>query len=153
MDLTSIRNHSLIIQGYTGIRSRLQTAAESSKFRQLFQSVVTPSDEEKAKTTARPSVEVGAGRGAKPEADDAGTFQSLLYQSVRKSQRIVLGSRLYRWLSEDPEPEVIVIDLRKTRTVGPVLRYLDWIAAAIGQAASHSAIVRGLRWFQSRFRS
>lgn len=153
MDLSSIRNHSLIIQGYTGIRSILQAAAESSKFRQLFQSVVMPSDEEKTKTTARSSVEVSAEREAKTDADNAGTFQSLLYQSVRKSQRIVLGSRLYRWLSEDPEPEVIVIDLRKTRTVGPVLRYLDWIAAAIGQAASHSAIVRGLRWFQSRFRS
>ena len=153
MDLTSIRNRSRIIQRYTRIRSILRAAAESSKFRQLFQSVLTPADEEETKTTARPSVEVSAEREAKADADNAGTFQLLLYQSVRKSQRIVLGSRLYRWLSEDPEPEVIVIDLRKTRTVGPVLRYLDWIAAAIGQAASHSAIVRGLQWFQSRFRS
>jgi hypothetical protein len=35
------------------------------------------------------------------------------------------GSALYRWLTAEPEPEVIVIDLRETWTVGPLLRVLD----------------------------
>lgn len=38
------------------------------------------------------------------------------------------SSFLYRWLTADPEPEVIVIDLRETLTVGPFIAVLDrWI--------------------------
>jgi len=34
-------------------------------------------------------------------------------------------SFLYRWLTKEPEPEVIVIDLRETWTVGPFITLLD----------------------------
>ena len=34
-------------------------------------------------------------------------------------------SLLYRWLTKEPEPEVIVIDLRETWTVGPFITLLD----------------------------
>jgi hypothetical protein len=37
----------------------------------------------------------------------------------------VRTSFLYQWLTAEPEPDVIVIDLRKTRTVGPILAVLD----------------------------
>jgi hypothetical protein len=44
----------------------------------------------------------------------------------------VRSSVLYRWLTKEPEPEVIVIDLRETWTVGPILALLDravaWLA-------------------------
>ena len=42
---------------------------------------------------------------------------------------VVRTSFLYRWLTKEPEPEVIVIDLRETWTVGPVITLLDWIVA------------------------
>lgn len=45
-------------------------------------------------------------------------------------RRFVHGSWLYRWLTAEPDPDVIVIDLRETLTVGP------WLVA----------IERGLRW-------
>ena len=35
------------------------------------------------------------------------------------------NSFLYRWLTKEPEPDVIVIDLRETRTVGPFIKVLD----------------------------
>ncbi|RLM36619.1 hypothetical protein [Haloarcula sp. Atlit-120R] len=35
------------------------------------------------------------------------------------------ASRLYRWLTTEPESMSIVIDLRKTHSVGPVLAVLD----------------------------
>jgi hypothetical protein len=35
---------------------------------------------------------------------------------------------LYQWLTAEPEPEVIVIDLRDSYTVGPILAILDRIA-------------------------
>jgi hypothetical protein len=37
----------------------------------------------------------------------------------------IRSSWLYRWLTADPDPDVIVIDLRETRTVGPVIELLD----------------------------
>lgn len=40
-------------------------------------------------------------------------------------RRYVTASYLYRWLTKEPDPEVIVIDLRETRTVGPFIRLLD----------------------------
>lgn len=46
--------------------------------------------------------------------------------------RWVRGSWLYGWLTAEPDPEVIVVDLRETWTVGPVIAALDrvvgWVA-------------------------
>lgn len=42
------------------------------------------------------------------------------------------NSWLYRWLTAEPEPEVIVIDLRETWTVGPVIDLLDWCLSRPG---------------------
>jgi len=53
----------------------------------------------------------------------------------------VRGSVLYRWLTAEPEPDVIVIDLRETRTVGPVLRVLDRVVASVAAAAEGSRFV------------
>ncbi|GGK68617.1 hypothetical protein GCM10009067_21130 [Haloarcula sebkhae] len=38
---------------------------------------------------------------------------------------IASASRIYRWLTTEPEPAIIVIDLRKTHTIGPLLSVLD----------------------------
>lgn len=35
------------------------------------------------------------------------------------------SSYLYYWLTKEPEPDIIVIDLRETYTVGPVIEWLD----------------------------
>ena len=35
------------------------------------------------------------------------------------------NSLIYRWLTKEPEPEVIVIDLRETWSVGPFIRTID----------------------------
>lgn len=39
--------------------------------------------------------------------------------------RWVRNSWLYGWLTAEPEPDVIVVDLRETYTVGPLLAVLD----------------------------
>lgn len=41
------------------------------------------------------------------------------------------GSWLYRWLTAEPEPTVVVIDLRETWTVGPLLRVLDYLGRRV----------------------
>ncbi len=55
---------------------------------------------------------------------------------------IVTGSRLYRWFTAEPEPEVIVIDLRETRTVGPVLALLDRVVDPLVRATTASRTAR-----------
>ena len=46
---------------------------------------------------------------------------------LRAITRAVRASWLYRWLTAEPDPEVIVIELRETAIVGPLLGILDWL--------------------------
>ena len=55
---------------------------------------------------------------------------STLSDLTRAGRQFTTRSWLYRWLTAEPDPDVIVIDLRETLTVGP------WLAA----------LERGLRW-------
>jgi len=60
---------------------------------------------------------------------------------VTESSRLVAIARaigdwlrhsfLYRWLTKEPEPDVIVIDLRETYTVGPLITALDRVGARL----------------------
>lgn len=49
-------------------------------------------------------------------------------------------SRIVQWFLAEPEPEVIVVDLRETYTVGPVLRVLDWTTARINRFAERTGL-------------
>jgi len=66
--------------------------------------------------------------------------------AVRWVGRAVRKSWLYRWLTTEPEVDVVVIDLRETMFVGPVLAALDrvvgpgarhWRDSATGRAVTH----------------
>ncbi|MFC6787119.1 hypothetical protein ACFQFH_14900 [Halobaculum halobium] len=56
----------------------------------------------------------------------------------------VQNSWLYTWLTKEPEPEVIVIDLRETWTVGPFIALLDWLIERVLPYWRGSMIKRGL---------
>ena len=64
-----------------------------------------------------------------------------------RSRQFVYGSFLYRWLTADPDPEVIVIDLRETASVGPALRAthrgLAAIAPSVASARTTDVLRRG----------
>lgn len=60
-------------------------------------------------------------------------------------RRYVRSSFLYRWLTTEPDPDVIVIDLRETYTVGPVIRLLDRVVNALAVGASSSRTVATVR--------
>lgn len=51
-------------------------------------------------------------------------------------------SYLYRWLTAEPDPQVVVIDLRETRTVGPFVRASDWVLSRTADFAQHARLVR-----------
>ncbi|ELZ03343.1 hypothetical protein [Natrialba aegyptia] len=48
----------------------------------------------------------------------------------------------YRWLTTEPEPEVIVIDLRETRAVGPIIRLVDRVVGELATALETSGVAR-----------
>lgn len=73
----------------------------------------------------------------------AGTVGSRIAASVRHSW-------LYRWLTAEPEPQVVVIDLRETYTVGPLLAVLDRGLAFVGPPVREAVLPR---WRQSRTRA
>ncbi|TKX86573.1 hypothetical protein EXE43_07755 [Halorubrum sp. SS5] len=89
------------------------------------------------------------------EESDAGTpSQSAVRQAARESRlgslwrrtaEAVRSSYLYRWLTAEPDPEVIVIDLRETWTVGPFIRLLDAILDRVVPAIEDSRIVTAAR--------
>lgn len=59
-------------------------------------------------------------------------------------RRVISGSYLYRWLTAEPDPEVIVIDLRETHTVGPVISLLDSILDALAPGYRQSRLADGV---------
>lgn len=73
----------------------------------------------------------------------AATFEaSRLGATGRILSRWTRQSWLYRWLTAEPEPDVIVIDLRETWTVGPVITVLDAVLGWPGQYWSGSVLQR-----------
>lgn len=58
----------------------------------------------------------------------------------KRAAATVRDSYLYRWLTAEPEPEVIVIDLRETWTVGPVIRLLDAVLDRVLPALDDSRL-------------
>lgn len=56
---------------------------------------------------------------------------SILGKICGRSIEMTKASRLYRWLTAEPEPDVIVIDLRETYTVGPFISVLDVVTPRI----------------------
>lgn len=75
---------------------------------------------------------------------DGSAFVSTASVANARIRSAVRGSTLYRWLTTEPEPDVVVIDLRETRTVGPVLALLDRIFDVVIPYWRASALKRGL---------
>jgi len=59
----------------------------------------------------------------------------------------------YRWLTTEPEPNVIVIDFRDTVSVGPLIASLDATLEFLLPAAGYSSLVRTSRRVINRFRA
>lgn len=92
-----------------------------------------------------------------PGAETAGTEQrsvtssSRIYRAFRSGTRVGGSSWLYRWLTSEPEPDVIVIDLRETRTVGPILKRLNRLIVDLSPGTASSSVVRTGYRIRARF--
>jgi hypothetical protein len=68
-------------------------------------------------------------------------------------ERVTRSSWLYRWFTTEPEPGVVVIDLRETFSVGPAIDVLDRVLSALVPAAAHARLAAGLEWVVGRVRA
>ncbi|MFC6733750.1 hypothetical protein [Haladaptatus sp. DYSN1] len=63
---------------------------------------------------------------------------SFVARASRRTGRVTRQSYLYRWLTAEPDPDVVVIDLRETWTVGPAIAALDWLTERLAPAVASS---------------
>lgn len=118
----SARRNSVFFALYGAVAARVQFAVENSWLSDPlqglvyrwngFSSVEDPIDEETTSQSPRSATTVRS--------------NSLVVAVMSRMQAWTVQSWLYSWLTAEPEPEVIVIDLRETLIVGRVLAVLDW---------------------------
>ena len=67
-----------------------------------------------------------------------------LVRAVRRfgqsATAVARDSRLYQWLTAEPEPTVITIDLRETYTVGPVIALIDRLVTPLSARREQSTL-------------
>lgn len=76
-------------------------------------------------------------------AFEVATDTSGVAGSFRAIARWTRHSFLYQWLTTEPDPDVVVIDLRETYTVGPVIALLDRVQPTV-ESAWRTSSTRGL---------
>ena len=80
--------------------------------------------------------------------------RSLLVRGTRRVEttlsRWFRGSRIVQWFLAEPDPEVIVIDLRETYTVGPVLRGFERVFGATSRIGERTGATAALSHASSR---
>lgn len=62
-------------------------------------------------------------------------------QVTTRVETIGRSSYCYRWLTDEPNPDVIVINLRETRTVGPFLGLLERAIEPVARSWDDSKLV------------
>lgn len=77
---------------------------------------------------------------------------STLARTAEFGRRALVNSVLVAWLTAEPDPEVIVIDLRETWTVGPIIRVLDRLIAPFERAAASATVPSAVRAVSERVR-
>ena len=73
-------------------------------------------------------------------AGDGSALIGFARSLANRGEALVRNSYCYRWLTAEPDPEVIVIDLRETRTVGPLIRLLERAIGPVKRALTGSRL-------------
>ncbi len=75
---------------------------------------------------------------------------SAISRAGQQLSQWVQQSYLFRWLTAEPEPEVIVVDLRESWFVGPVIAALDRFTKAVVPAVETSRVRRATKRLTAR---
>lgn len=73
-------------------------------------------------------------------ASEGSTLVGVAASLASRAEAVVRHSYGYRWLTAEPDPSVIVIDLRETRTVGPFVRLLERVVGPVEGAWDGSVL-------------
>ncbi|SDJ69991.1 hypothetical protein SAMN05216226_107188 [Halovenus aranensis] len=155
----SLRNHpaaqeSAVLGSLASIRNRIASAVTRSRLvgpplaavHQLRGGQSSSDDE--SDETERPAIAnsqlVGFVHNTTSRIGDAAK-RSEVAGVTASAQHLVKSSWLYRWLTAEPDPDVVVIDLRETLTVGPWLRVLQRTIEWLLPAAVSSLLFRTCR--------
>jgi len=79
-------------------------------------------------------------------------FSTAAERATTTAQTLVSGSFIYRWLTAEPDPEVIVIDLRETWTVGPIIAVVDRLLATFTEGTQTSTVAEATHTVVAAFR-
>jgi len=111
----------LLIDGGTRLRAALATATITGWFLRLT------NEQGQQLRTAVTSATVVTWIRAAGQIGRSAFEGSALSRLLDWLGQVTRASWSYRWLTAEPDPDVVVIDLRETLLVGPVLGLLDWI--------------------------
>ena len=126
---------SALFSALAGLRSEAGNDRSASEDRERSgESAETPTDDGLAPDSAPVSAASG-GLLAGSALARVGTW----------FRRLVTRSWLYRWLTAEPDPDVVVIDLRETLTAGPILAVLDRVVGFAAGALPSSGVGSVLR--------
>lgn len=157
--------NSTAMQALASVRTRFRSATENARATAVLNRLHSTDENEPVDGLSRdPGVTGSEPTAPKQPADSDGTAtptgsarsieSSVIYRLIQRGQGFVTTSWLYDWLTAEPEPEVIVIDLRETRIVGLVLTILDRIFTQAERellpALPTATVTRGGYWLRSR---
>ena len=74
------------------------------------------------------------------QASEGSTLLGAAESLATRTETVVRNSSCYRWLTAEPDPSVVVIDLRETRTVGPFVRLLEIVLEPVERAWADSLL-------------
>lgn len=68
--------------------------------------------------------------------------RSALYRAAKTAETFARASFIYEWLTAEPEPAVVVVDLRDSVVLRPLLTLLDDTVETFRKTRSGSAVIR-----------
>ena len=77
---------------------------------------------------------------------DRGTRHSRLAAVAARCREAIANAWIVRWLTREPDPTVVEIDLAATRTVGPIIAVLDRLANVLSTPVVASSVCEGTSW-------
>jgi len=122
----------LLIGGGTRLHAALETATITAWFLRIT------NEQGQRLRTAVTSATVVSWIRAAGQIGRAAFEGSALSRLLGWLGRVTRASWLYGWLTAEPEPDVIVIDLRETLIVGPILGILDRLLAPLVRNWQHT---------------
>lgn len=87
-----------------------------------------------------------------PEIYHLALPSSTVADVTSRGVQLARSSFIYRWLTSEPDPEVVVIDLRETYSVGPVIASVDRTIATITPGISSATVTQAMRATMSQIR-